>query len=211
MNALTNIETALATLRQGGMVILMDDDKRENEGDLIMAADKITPDAINFMRQYATGMLCLALSHQIVERLQLPMMPERHKRLNRAAFTVSIDAALGVSSGSSSQDRVKTIQVAIDSASSPEDIAMPGHVFPLRACEGGVLERQGHTEGSVDLARLAGLTPAAVICEMINEDGNMARLSDLEVFAKQHHIQLVSINDLIAYRRSKEVDHHAII
>jgi 3,4-dihydroxy 2-butanone 4-phosphate synthase/GTP cyclohydrolase II len=204
MSQFTTIETALEELRQGRMLILVDDEHREQEGDLIIAADKITPEAINFMTQYARGLVCLTITPEIVERLQIPLMPERHKLPNQAAFTVSIEAAHGVSTGVSVFDRARTIQVAVDPQSTPQDISMPGHVFPLQAREGGVFVRPGHTEGSVDLARLAGLQPAAVICEIMNADGSMARLPDLQTFAKQHQIKIVSINDLIHYRYQQE-------
>lgn len=198
------IEQALEDIRQGRMVILVDDEKRENEGDLVIAADKITPEAINFMAKHARGLVCLTLTEDITRRLGLPLMPERHKLPNQAAFTVSIEAAKGVSTGISVQDRAHTIRVAVDPASTADDISTPGHVFPLQARTGGVLVRAGHTEGSVDLARLAGLQGAAVLCEIMNDDGTMARLADLQVFAKQHQLNIVSIQDLINYRLKHE-------
>ena len=204
MTQLTTIEQALEELRQGRMIILVDDENREQEGDLVLAADKVTPEAINFMTKYARGLVCLTLTEQIVERLQIPLMPERHKLPNQAAFTVSIEAAHGVSTGVSVQDRAQTIRVAVDPKSTSEDISMPGHVFPLKARKGGVLVRAGHTEGSVDLVGLAGLQPAAVICEIMKDDGTMARFPDLIEFAKEHHIKIVSINDLISYRLKHE-------
>lgn len=204
MTQLTTIEQALEELRQGRMVILVDDENREQEGDLVIAADKITPEAINFMTKYARGLVCLTLEEEIVERLQIPLLPERHKLPNQAAFTVSIEAAEGVTTGVSVHDRAHTIRVAVDPQSTAKDISTPGHVFPLRARHGGVLVRPGHTEGSVDLARIAGLQPAAVICEIMNEDGSMARFPSLEIFAKEHDIKIVSINDLISYRFKHE-------
>ncbi len=204
MSQFTSIENALEELRQGRMIILVDDDNREQEGDFVIAADKITPDTLNFMTHHSRAFLCLAVTSEITERLQIPLMPERNKHPNQAPFTVSIEAMQGVTSGASIHDRVRTIQVAIDPTSTRHDISMPGHVFPLQACKGGVLERAGHTEGSVDLARLAGLQPAAVIGEVMKEDGSMARLPDLQAFAKQHKIKLASIHDLITYRLKNE-------
>ncbi len=204
MTQFTTIETALDELRQGRMLILVDDENREQEGDLVIAAEKVTPEAINFMARYARGLICLTLTEDIVERLRIPLMPERNKLPNQAAFTVSIEAVNGVTTGVSARDRAHTIQVAINPQSTFQDLSMPGHVFPLQARKGGVFVRQGHTEGSVDLARLAGFQPAAAICEIMNEDGTMARMPDLEVFAKQHNIKIVSINDLIAYRLKHE-------
>jgi 3,4-dihydroxy 2-butanone 4-phosphate synthase/GTP cyclohydrolase II len=204
MTQFASIEAALEELRLGRMVILVDDERREQEGDLVIAADKVTPEAINFMTQYARGLVCLTLTEDIVQRLQIPLMPERYKLPNQAAFTVSIEAVQGVTTGVSVFDRTHTIRVAIDPASTYRDISMPGHVFPLQARKGGVLARPGHTEGSVDLARLAGMQPAAVICEIMKDDGTMARLPDLQQFAEKHHIKIVSINDLISYRFQHE-------
>lgn len=198
------IPEALDELRQGRMIILVDDEHRENEGDLMIAAEKITPEAINFMARFARGQICLALNHEIIDRLGIPLMPERNKLPNQAMFTTSIEAARGVTTGVSAKDRAYTIQVAIDPKSTPNDISMPGHIFPLRARHGGILERPGHTEGSVDLAKLAGLQPGAVICEIMKDDGTMARLTDLREFAKQHQIKLVAVNDLINYRLAQE-------
>ena len=205
MNSFISIEDALTELRAGHMIILVDDEHREQEGDLVIAASKVTPEAINFMTKYARGVVCLPLTEEIVERLRLPLMPERNVHANQAAFTASIEATDGVSTGVSAHDRAHTIRVAIDPASGPSDISTPGHVFPLQARKGGVLQRPGHTEGSVDLVKLAGLEPAAVICEIMNDDGTMARLPDLREFAKQHNIKLVSINDLIEYRLKNEI------
>lgn len=204
MGQFATIESALEDIRQGKMVILVDDENREQEGDLVLAADKVTPESINFMTKYARGLVCLTLTQEIVERLHIPLMPERHKLPNQAAFTVSIEAVRGVTTGVSVHDRAHTIRTAVDPNSTFQDISMPGHVFPLQARQGGVLVRPGHTEGSVDLAKLAGMQPAAVICEIMNEDGTMSRLPDLEVFAKQHGIKIAAINDLISYRYQHE-------
>ena len=203
MNQFTKIESALEELRQGRMLILVDDENREQEGDLVMVAETVTPQAINFMAKHARGMMCLTVTAPLVERLQIPLMPVRNPHPNQAAFAVSIEAASGVSSGISTYDRARTIQVAVNPLSTPADITLPGHVFPLVARPGGVLERPGHTEGSVDLVRLAGFQPAAVICEIMRDDGHMARLPDLCEFAIKHNIKLVAINDLIAYRKAQ--------
>lgn len=200
----SKIEAALEDLRQGRMIILVDDEDRENEGDLVMAAEKVTPEAINFMVTYGRGLVCLALEEGDIERLELPMMIDHNTSKYETAFTVSIDAAQGVSSGISAFDRAHTIQLTIDPKSTSADLSMPGHVFPLRAKNGGVLVRSGHTEGSVDLARLAGLKPAGVICEVMNADGSMARMADLTTFAAEHHLKMLSLNDLIAYRMTRE-------
>lgn len=204
MTQFTSIDNALEELRQGRMLILVDDENREQEGDLIVAADKVTPEVINFMTKYARGLVCLTLKEEIVERLRIPLMPERHKHHNQAAFTVSIEAAQGVTTGVSAQDRAHTIKVAVNPSSTFHDISMPGHVFPLQARKGGVFVRQGHTEASVDLARLSGHQGAAVICEIMKDDGTMARMPDLMAFAEQHNIKIVAINDLIAYRYQHE-------
>ena len=199
-----SIEEALEDIRAGKMVIVTDDEDRENEGDLVMAAEKVTPEAINFMAKYGRGLICLALPPEDVERLQLPLQPRRHGTRFDTAFTVSIEARYGVTTGISAYDRAHTIKVAIDPESGPEDIVTPGHVFPIRAREGGVLVRAGHTEASVDLARLAGLKPAGVICEIMNDDGSMARMPDLEKFAAKHGLKIITIRDLIAYRLRNE-------
>lgn len=193
------VKEALKELREGRMLILVDDEQREDEGDLIIAAEKISPNAINFMAKHARGQICLALHPDIVERLNIPLMQQRNCPPNQATFTTSIEAARGVTSGVSAFDRAYTIKIAVDPASTPNDISMPGHIFPLCARPGGILERQGHTEGAVDLAKLAGLAPGAVICEIMNDDGTMARLPDLKEFSKIHQIHLVAINDLIDY------------
>ena len=203
---LKRVQAAIDDIRAGRMVILVDDEDRENEGDLCMAADRVTPEAINFMARYARGLICLTLTEDQVERLELPMMtaPGRSGPRLGTAFTVSIEAREGVTTGISAADRAHTIKVAANPAVRPDDIVVPGHVFPLQARRGGVLVRAGQTEGSVDLAELAGFTPAGVVCEIAREDGSMARMPDLEVFAKEHGLRLVTIADLIAYRLQTE-------
>lgn len=194
------IEQAIAAIKAGTMIILMDDEDRENEGDLVIAADHITPEAINFMTLYGRGLICLPMANELIDKLQLPMMAQNNKSPYGTAFTISIEAAQGVSTGISAKDRAHTIKVATASQSVPADIISPGHVFPLRARAKGVLERRGQTEGSVDLTRLAGLTPAAVICEIINDDGTMSRREELELFSQKHQIPIVTIQDLLEYR-----------
>ncbi len=195
---------AIEEIKSGKMVILVDDEDRENEGDLTMAAELATEDAITFMATKGCGLICVTLSPERVEQLDLPMMVENNRAPLGTAFTISIEAAEGVSTGISAADRTRTIQVAVDPSAGPEDLVSPGHVFPLRAMPGGVLQRTGQTEGSVDLARLAGLTPAGVICEIMKPDGTMARMPDLEAFAKEHDLIIVSIADLIEYRLQKD-------
>jgi 3,4-dihydroxy 2-butanone 4-phosphate synthase/GTP cyclohydrolase II len=202
--SLATIEEALATLKAGKMIILMDDEDRENEGDLVMAAEFITPEAINFMSRFGCGLICLPMAKELIDKIQLPMMVQNNKSPYGTAFTVSIEAASGISTGISAHDRAHTIKVAIDPDSGPEDIISPGHVFPLCARKKGVLERAGQTEGSIDLVRLAGLRPAAVICEIINENGTMSRRDELAVFSKRHQIPMVTIKDLIEYRIQHE-------
>jgi 3,4-dihydroxy 2-butanone 4-phosphate synthase / GTP cyclohydrolase II len=196
------IAGGIADVRAGKMVILVDDEDRENEGDLTMAAQFVTPDAINFMATHGRGLICLALSEEQVERLKLPMMhsPGRPGPALGTAFTVSIEARHGVTTGISAADRAHTVRTAANPEARPDEIVTPGHVFPLRARRGGVLVRTGQTEGSVDLARLAGLTPAGVICEIMNADGSMARLPDLEQFGRKHGLRILTIADLIRYR-----------
>ncbi len=201
---INTIEEALEDIRKGRMVILVDDEDRENEGDLCMAAEKVTPEAINFMAKFGRGLICLSLTPQRVEDLKLRMMTENNTSSFGTAFTVSIEAKKGVSTGISAHDRAVTILVAIDPKTRPEDIAKPGHVFPLRAKPGGVLQRAGQTEGSVDLAKLAGLNPSGVICEIMNDDGSMARMPQLMEFAKQHKLKLITVKDLIQYRMRAE-------
>ena len=199
-----SIPEILDELRAGRMCILVDDEDRENEGDLTIAAEMVTAEAINFMAVHARGLICLALTGQRIEQLQLPpMAPENTSRF-QTAFHVSIEAATGVTTGISAHDRARTIQVAVDPQSSPGDLVRPGHVFPLRARDGGVLVRAGQTEGSVDLARLAGLNPSAVICEVMNPDGTMARVPQLTEFANEHGLKICSTQDLIEYRRRTE-------
>ncbi|MCK4425883.1 MAG: bifunctional 3,4-dihydroxy-2-butanone-4-phosphate synthase/GTP cyclohydrolase II [Deltaproteobacteria bacterium] len=202
--SLSTIEEAIKDIRAGKMFILVDDEDRENEGDLTMAAETVTPEAINFMARYGRGLICLALAEEQVNKLKLPMMTSQNTSMYGTAFTVSIEARHGVTTGISAHDRATTILTAIADESGPEDIAMPGHVFPLKAREGGVLVRAGQTEGSVDLARLAGLKPSGVICEIMKDDGTMARMPDLEVFSKKHDLKIVTIADLIAYRLRTE-------
>lgn len=199
-HSLATIEQAVETLKAGKMIILMDDEDRENEGDLVIAAEHATPEAINFMSRFGCGLICLPMAEELVDKIQLPMMAQNNKSPYGTAFTVSIEAAHGVSTGISARDRAQTIKVAIDPKSGPSDIISPGHVFPLRARKKGVLERVGQTEGSVDLVKMAGLTPAAVICEIINEDGTMSRQEELIPFSKKHQIPIVTIRDLIDYR-----------
>lgn len=199
-----SIEEAIDDIRKGKMVILVDDEDRENEGDLTMAAEMVTPEAINFMAKHGRGLICLSLTPERVEHLQLPMMTTDNTSSFGTAFTISIEAKKGVTTGISAADRSTTIRTAISPKSGPEDLARPGHVFPLRAKAGGVLQRAGQTEGSVDLARLAGLTPAGVICEIMNDDGTMARVPQLMEFARAHKMKIVTIKDLIAYRVKKE-------
>ena len=201
---LANIQQAIADIRDGKMVILVDDQSRENEGDLIIAAEKITPEVITFMIKYGSGLVCMPIEAEVLDRLKIPMMVKDNRSKYQTAFTVSIGAAEGMSTGISPADRAHTIRVAIDSNTSAADIVMPGHVFPLRAQAGGVLARSGHTEGSVDLARLAGLKPAAVLCEVINPDGSMARMHNLIPFAKQHGLNIISIQDIMTYRIQHE-------
>jgi 3,4-dihydroxy 2-butanone 4-phosphate synthase/GTP cyclohydrolase II len=197
---ISKIEDAIEDIRRGKMVILVDDEDRENEGDLSVAAEAVTPETINFMARYGRGLICLTLTSEHVEKLRLPMMVSHNTSRYGTAFTVSIEARKGVTTGISAHDRAKTILTAIADESGPEDLSMPGHVFPLKAKDGGVLVRAGQTEGSLDLARLAGLKPAGVICEIMKDDGTMARRPDLEVFALEHGLKIVTIADLIAYR-----------
>jgi len=197
------VEAAIADVRAGRMVVVVDDEARENEGDLIMAAEHVTPEAINFMRRYGSGVVCLAMPPDLLERLHLPQMVERNEERQGTAFTVSIDAR-DVHTGISAEERARTIRVAVAPDARPEDLVRPGHVFPLRAQPAGVLRRPGHTEAAVDLARLAGCRPAGVLCEIVNEDGSMARLPELRAFARQHGLRLISIAQLVAYRRRRE-------
>src|SRR5262244_2520361 len=200
------IEAAIDDMRQGKMVILVDDEDRENEGDLTMAAEKVTPEAINFMTRYGRGLICLSLTPERLAELQIPPMVEDIDNTSPfgTAFMVSIEARRGVTTGISAADRATTILTVVNPKTKPEDLVRPGHIFPLRARAGGVLERTGQTEGSVDLTRLAGLTPAGVICEVMNDDGTMARVPDLVPYAARHGLKMITIADLIAYRRRTE-------
>lgn len=201
----SNVEAALKEIRQGKMVILVDDEDRENEGDLTMAAELVTPQDINFMAKEGRGLICLSLTEERADYLNLPLMVQENSSNFGTAFTVSIEASKGVSTGISAADRAHTIQVAISDETTALDLARPGHVFPLRAKKGGVLVRAGQTEGSHDLARLAGLKPAGVICEIMNDDGTMARLPQLQEFARKHRLIIVTIAELVAYRMRKEL------
>ena len=202
--ALATIEEAIQDYRDGKPVILVDDEDRENEGDLIVAAEKATPESVNFMVTHGRGLVCIPLTAQRLEELGLPMMVRDNTSRFTTAFTVTVDAAHGTTTGVSAFDRATTIRVMLDPATRPEDLARPGHIFPLRYQEGGVLVRAGQTEGSVDLAKLAGLYPAAVLCEIMKEDGTMARMPDLEVFAETHGLRIISVAQIIAYRRLHE-------
>ncbi len=202
--SLDRVRRALADIRKGKMVILVDDEDRENEGDLCMAAEMITPEAINFMAKYGRGLICLTLTDEKLKELELPMMVENNTSSFATAFTISIEAREGVTTGISAADRSRTIEAAVSSDAKPGDLVSPGHVFPLRAQPGGVLVRTGQTEGSVDLSRMAGLKSAAVICEVMNEDGTMSRMPELEVFAKEHDLIILSVADIIEYRLTTE-------
>jgi 3,4-dihydroxy 2-butanone 4-phosphate synthase / GTP cyclohydrolase II len=198
------IEEAIEDIRQGQMVVVVDDEDRENEGDLTMAAQFVTPEAINFMAKEGRGLICLALTPERCDELGLDLMAAKNESAFKTAFTVSIEARSGVSTGISAADRARTIQVAIDSNTSPRELVQPGHVFPLKAKDGGVLERVGQTEAAVDLARLAGLIPAGVICEVMNDDGTMARVEDLDGYCARHGLKMITVADLVAYRRRHE-------
>ncbi len=202
--AVSKIEKVIEDIKAGKMVILVDDEDRENEGDLCMAAEAVTPAAINFMAKYGRGLICLTLDREYVKKLQLPMMVRKNESPYGTGFTVSIEARTGVTTGISAADRARTVQAAVQDDAGPGDLVSPGHIFPLRARRGGVLERAGQTEGSVDLARLAGMKKAGVICEILNEDGTMARRPDLEVFARQHDLKIATIADLVAYRLKRD-------
>jgi 3,4-dihydroxy 2-butanone 4-phosphate synthase/GTP cyclohydrolase II len=202
--AFASVEEAIEEIRQGRMVILVDDEDRENEGDLTMAAEKVTPEHINFMAKYGRGLICVSMTEERANQLNLPPMVQDNTSPFRTAFTVSVDAKRGITTGISAYDRAVTIQTLVDDRTGPDDIVRPGHVFPLLARPGGVLKRTGQTEGSVDLARLAGLKPMAVICEIMKDDGTMARRPDLEVFAAEHGLKIITIEDLIRYRMRHE-------
>src|ERR1022692_2494337 len=202
--AFSTIEDAIGDIRQGKMVVVCDDENRENEGDLRMAAQFVTPESVNFMAKEGRGLICLALTPDRCDELGLDLMAAKNESAFETAFTVSIEARSGVSTGISAADRARTIQVAIDPATSPRELVQPGHVFPLKAKAGGVLERVGQTEAAVDLTRLAGLIPAGVICEIMNDDGTMARVSDLNRYCERHSLKMVSVADVVAYRRRTE-------
>ena len=197
---LCSIEEAIADIRQGKMIILVDDEGRENEGDLTMAAEHVTPEAINFMAKFGRGLICLPMAPEIIDKLQLPLMTQRNGSRFGTNFTISIEAREGVTTGISAADRATTILAAVADNVRPDDIVTPGHIFPLRAKAGGVLSRAGQTEGGVDLSRLAGLKPASVICEIMRDDGTMARMPDLEIFAEEHGLKIAAVKDLIRYR-----------
>ena len=201
---LSKIEEAIDDIRNGKMVIVIDDEDRENEGDLTMAAEMVTPEAINFMATYGRGLICVPMLGEQLDRLNLPLMVSNNTATLSTAFTVSVDSLIGTTTGISASDRSDTIKALISNDTKPEDLGRPGHIFPLRYVDGGVLKRTGQTEASIDLCRLAGLKEAAVICEIMAEDGNMARMPQLEEFAKQHDVKIVSVEDLIAYRRTHE-------
>ena len=200
-DAISSIEDIIEDARNGRMFILVDHEDRENEGDLVIPAQMATPEAINFMATHGRGLICLSLTGERLDALGLPLMSASNSSRHETAFTISIEAREGVTTGISAHDRARTISVAIDASSGPQDIATPGHVFPIRAREGGVLLRAGHTEAAVDVARLAGLNPSGVICEVMNDDGTMARLPDLVAFGQRHGLKIGTISDLIAYRR----------
>jgi 3,4-dihydroxy-2-butanone 4-phosphate synthase len=204
MQPLATIEAAIAELHAGRFVVIVDDEDRENEGDLALAAELVTPEAINFLAREARGLICTPIVGQRLDALEIPLMAARNVGTLCSAFTVSVDARYRISTGISAVDRSHTIRLLLDARSTPDDFVSPGHVFPLRYCEGGVLKRPGHTEASVDLAMAAGLYPAAVICEIMNDDGTMARLPDLLRFGQRHGIAICSISDLIDYRRRAE-------
>jgi 3,4-dihydroxy 2-butanone 4-phosphate synthase/GTP cyclohydrolase II len=203
-DAFCSVEEAVEEIRQGRMIVLVDDEDRENEGDLTLAAEKITPEAINFMAKFGRGLICLALTEQRCDELNLPLMSPINTSVHGTAFCEAIDAKVGVTTGISASDRAITILTAIDPKTRPQDLARPGHMFPLRARNGGVLVRAGQTEASVDLARIAGLNPAGVICEIMNEDGSMARVPQLIEFCREHDLKLLTVADLIRYRMQHE-------
>ncbi|MBF0622162.1 MAG: bifunctional 3,4-dihydroxy-2-butanone-4-phosphate synthase/GTP cyclohydrolase II [Magnetococcales bacterium] len=206
-----SIDSVIEDIRQGKMVILVDDEDRENEGDLIISADACTPEMVNFMATHGRGLICLAMTQERVEYMKLPLMVVDNDAKFKTAFTVSVEAKTGVTTGISAHDRARTIEAAIDEKSTPDDLVRPGHIFPLMASEGGVLVRAGHTEASVDLAKLAGRNPSAVICEILKDDGSMARVPDLMEYAKKHGIKIATIADLISYRlQNQRLVHRAV-
>ena len=203
--SISNIEDIITDIRLGKMVILMDDEDRENEGDLVIAAECVAPEHINFMARNACGLICLTLTAERCEQLELPMMVENSTDPQGTGFTITIEAAEGVTTGISAHDRAHTVQTAVRKGAKPADLTRPGHIFPLKARDGGVLVREGHTEAGCDLARLAGFEPASVIVEIMNEDGTMARRPELEIFAKNHGLKLGLISDLVRYRQKYEL------
>ena len=203
-NSFCSVEEAVEEIRNGRMIVLVDDEDRENEGDLTMAAEKITPEAINFMAKFGRGLICLALTEQRCDELNLPLMSAINTSVHGTAFTEAVDAKRGVTTGISASDRAITVLTAIDSKTRPQDLARPGHMFPLRARNGGVLVRAGQTEASVDLARIAGLNPSGVICEVMNEDGTMSRVPQLLEFCREHDLRMLTVADLIRYRMQHE-------
>ena len=207
---LARVEDAIADIRQGKCVIIVDDENRENEGDIACAADLITPDIVNFMAREGRGLICMPIVGERLDQLAIPLMVQDNTSKNCTAFTISIEAKAGVATGISARDRAVTIKTALDPTTTPSDLARPGHVFPIRAREGGVLARAGHTEAIVDMARLAGLYPAGVICEIMNEDGTMARMPELEKVAETHGLKIVAIRDLIGYRTKHETLVHRV-
>ncbi|NLS18754.1 3,4-dihydroxy-2-butanone-4-phosphate synthase [Rhizobium sp. P40RR-XXII] len=198
--AISKIEDAIAAIARGEIVVVVDDRDRENEGDLVIASDAVTPQAIAFMMSHARGLICVPMEGERLDELEIPLMVPRNTEVLKTAFTVSVDYIPGTTTGISAADRAATVQALVRDGSRPEEFARPGHIFPLRAHPNGVLSRPGHTEAAVDLARLAGLSPSGVICEVANDDGTMARLPELEIFAERHGLLLVTIEDLIAYR-----------
>ncbi|MCX8082832.1 MAG: bifunctional 3,4-dihydroxy-2-butanone-4-phosphate synthase/GTP cyclohydrolase II [bacterium] len=200
----SSIEEAIKDIKAGKFIVVVDDEARENEGDLVMASEKVTPEDINFMARYARGLICVGLTSERIEELKLPPMSPDNTALHRTDFTVSVDPAKGGTTGISAADRALTVKLLIDRNTKPEDLARPGHIFPIRAKDGGVLVRAGHTEAAVDIARLAGLYPSGVLCEIMRDDGTMARVPDLIKFAKKHNLKIITIKDLIEYRRKRE-------
>ncbi|MDQ0323738.1 3,4-dihydroxy 2-butanone 4-phosphate synthase [Pararhizobium capsulatum DSM 1112] len=202
--AVSKIEDAIAAIARGEIIVVVDDRDRENEGDLVIASNAVTPSAIAFMMNYARGLICVAMDADRLDQLDIPLMVQQNTEYHRTAFTVSVDHIASTSTGISAADRASTIQALMNPSSRGEDFARPGHIFPLRAHRDGVIGRPGHTEAAVDLARLAGKSPSGVICEVANDDGTMARLPDLEKFAARHNLHLITIEDLIAYRLDRE-------
>ena len=198
--AISKIEDAIAAIARGEIIVVVDDRDRENEGDLVIAAEAVTPQAIAFMMNHARGLICVPMEGERLDELDIPLMVPRNTEVLKTAFTVSVDYIPGTTTGISAADRAATVQALVRDGVRPEEFARPGHIFPLRAHPNGVLSRPGHTEAAVDLARIAGLSPAGVICEVANDDGTMARLPELEIFAERHHLHLITIEDLIAYR-----------